>query len=261
MRNLEKINPRGLRPSRFTSFVASVAMCIALICIPFAWGAAPEIPVGENPIIHLLLSVLIGSLALAISSIVYSWDWRARYFGFSMLCVSSVSLVALVPMLAVVLFGIFPRAVKVSIVLLYVLTHIWWCRKFIVLYEEIFENTSLRNILYEEDEDAVYYKRRGEKYILKMRDNFSLMPPGRYFVIFISLGVMLMPAMGALGKLTGVPFSHVFLTVAMLPVSWMSTGLAVRGLLVCYRYPARIKRATGKEVYVDLTTGFKKNTD
>ena len=63
---------------------------------------------------------------------------------------------------------------------------------------------------------------------------------------------MLTPIMDVAKTLTGLPFAHVFLVVAMLPVSWMGVGLAFRGFLICYFYLARLTSATGKVVYVDL---------
>lgn len=257
MRNLEATNPKGLRPSRFTSLGAGVSIILVLICVPFAWGAAPEVPLVENSIVQFLILVLVLSLALLFSSIVFQWDWRVKYFGCSMLCMASISFLALVPMFSVLIFGRLSGVIKACIFLFYLFSHVWWCRKFFTIYNEIFSNERMRQILYEEDEDVVYYKRRGDSYLLSRRYKFSQMPPSRYFLVFIFLGMAMVPGMEIVRGLTGVPFAHVFLTVAMLPVSWMSIGLAVRGILVCYHYPAQIKRNTGKEIYVDLTNSYK----
>jgi hypothetical protein len=256
LKDLDATNPQGMKPSKFTSFGAGVSAAIVLICVPFAWGAAPGIPVTENPIVRLLLMMLTLSLALSIISIVCKWDWKIKYFGFSMLSVGSISLLALVPLLAVLVFGVLSWSIKLLISIFYIGSHVWWCRKFFVLYDQIFNDEGMRNILYEEDVDAFYYKRRGDSYLLEKRFKFSQMPSGSYFGIFILLGLMLLPLIGTVRNLTGVPFAHVFLTIAMLPVSWMGIGLAIRGLLVCYHYPARIRRITGKEVYVDLTGSY-----
>ena len=64
----------------------------------------------------------------------------------------------------------------------------------------------------------------------------------------------MVPIMNEISAFIGIPFVHIFLLVAMLPVSCMSIGLSVRGYLIFYLYPAQIKRATGKEVYVDLVS-------
>ncbi len=252
MKNLDAINPQILRPEKFTSFAGAVSAVIGLICLPLAWGAAPDISFANNPVIGFLFSVVGVSLFISFISVVCKWGWEVRFFGFSMLLLSSVSLIALVPLLTVLLFGTLSVKVNSAIIALYMFSHVWWCRKFVIIYRDVFNNCRLRAILYEEDVDVVYYKRKGDNFLLKTEYEFSQMPPNRYFIAFIFLGLMLVPAIGDVQRTAGVPFAHVFLTVAMLPISWMSIGLAVRGFLIYYYYPRKIKSTTGKDVYVDL---------
>jgi hypothetical protein len=123
-----------------------------------------------------------------------------------------------------------------------------------VLYAEVFNDDMLRLAIYEEELDAVYYMRRGDELLLKKHYKFSQMPRDRYFLFFMVLGVSVIPAMGQVRSYIGIPFVHTFLLITMLPVSWMSIGFAVRGFLIFYLYPAKIKNATGKDVYVDLAS-------
>jgi len=83
--------------------------------------------------------------------------------------------------------------------------------------------------------------RRGGEFVLDKHSKFSQVPQGKYFVLFVALALLMMPAMGAICGFIGLPFVHIFLLVAMLPVSWMNVGLAVRAYLIFYSYPFRMK--------------------
>lgn len=254
MRNLDAINPALLRPSKFASFSAGTLLALAVISAPLAWGAAQEIPLAENPIVLFIGLILAISVMLALTSAVFQWGWKAKYYGVSLLGVAGISFLAVVPVLAVALYSRAPYWVRGIIFLIYGVSHFVWCRKFAVLYKNVFANENLRTVIYEEEADAVYYMRRGDDYIIDKYCKFSQTPRDRYFVLFIFIALLLIPVMRPVCEFIGIPFVHIFLLVAMLPVSWMSIGLAVRAYLIFYLYPARIKRATGKEVYVDLVS-------
>lgn len=70
------------------------------------------------------------------------------------------------------------------------------------------------------------------------------------FVLFMALAFLMAPFASSLAHFVGIPFIHIFLTVAGLPITLMCLGLAVRGYLIFYYYPWMLKRTTGKEVYV-----------
>lgn len=252
MRDLDAINPRQMRPSRFVGICAGLPLILGLVSLPLASGAAPDVPFMENPVAQLLFFVVGTSLAIALMASVLKWDWKAKYYGLTLLSGISISLFAIVPLLALMVYGRAPLWLKALILMVYVISHFLWCRKFFVLYQDIFANEILRAVVYEEEADAVYYSRRGDQFLLGKYYKFSQMPRDRYFAIFILLGLALMPMMSNVSAIMGIPFAHVFLLVSMLPVSWMSFGFAARGYLVCYFYPAKIKNATGKEVYVDV---------
>jgi hypothetical protein len=225
---------------------------MALLSVPLANEAAPSVPLLENPIVLMVCVALGISSILAMGSVVFGWGWKAKYYGISFLCFASVSFLAIVPCLAVVVYGSAPYWVRLTIILIYGITHFLWCRKFAVLYKNVFDDEVLRTRIYEEESDAVYYIRGGDEFIIEKYYKFSQIPRDRYFILFIVIALLMIPVMGAVRAFMGAPFVHIFLLVAMLPVSWMSIGFAVRGFLIFYMYPARIKRATGKDVYVDL---------
>lgn len=254
MRNLESINPEFLRPSKSSRLGAFILFAMVLLGIPLASEAAPDLPFVANPILLLLCIGLGISLILAAVSAVFRLGWNAKYYGVSFLCFASVSFLAIVPCMAVLLYGNAPYWAKGVLILIYVVSHFFWCRKLTILYKNVFEDEILRAAMYEEESDAVYYMRLADEFILSKYYRFSQMPRDRYFVISIVVALLMIPAMHDVSAFIGVPFVHIFLLIAMLPVSWMSIGFAVRGFLLFYMYPARIKKATGKDVYVDLVS-------
>ena len=54
------------------------------------------------------------------------------------------------------------------------------------------------------------------------------------------------------GFFLGVPFVHLLLAVGAIPLDMMAIGLAVRGWMIFYRFPAKLHRETTKVVYVNL---------
>jgi hypothetical protein len=252
LRNLDSINPVLLRPSKLSSISACIVLVLTLLNVPLAYGGAPGIPFFKNLIVLLLAIVLAISSILAVVSAIFRWDWKARYYGFSFLCAAGISFLGIVPFLVAVLYGKAPYWTKLVIILIYGISHYLWCRKFTRLYKQIFDNENLRATVYEEEGDAIYYMRRGDEFLLDKHYKFSQVPRDRYFIIFIFVALLMAPTMQTINAFVGIPFVHVFLLVAMLPVSWMGIGFAVRGFLIFYMYPTKIKRATGKDVFVDL---------
>lgn len=254
MRNLDSINPEFLRPSRLSAISAFLLFALTLVSVPLADGAAPNTPILKNPIVISISFILAVSSMLTLSSLLFRWGWKAKCYGISFLFFASVSYLGIVPCLAVVLYSTGPYWVRVFVILTYGISIFFWCRKFSVIYAEVFDDDILRAAIYEEESDAVYYMRRGDELLLKKHYKFSQMPRDRYFLLFIILGVFVIPIMSQVRAYIGIPSVHTFLLIAMLPASWMSIGFAVRGFLIFYLYPAKIKKATGKDVYVDLAS-------
>lgn len=256
LKNLDLTNPRFLRPSAFSWVGALLLFLLALVGIGLAYGPVPDIPLHNNPIVLSLFFVIAASLLLFILPPIFNWGWKARNFGFTGLCLASVSLLAVVPCLVLFLYGKSSYVLDVVVAVTYVVTHIVWCRRFFKVYSHIFKNKELRDIVYREELDAVYYSQRADKYLLEKFYKFSQEPRARYFVGFLLLALFLIPFTKPAKVLTGLPFAHLFLIIGALPISWMCIGFAFRSFLIFYYYPAKIMAETGKDVYVDLVGSF-----
>lgn len=259
MRALDSSNPQILRPSSFASFSAIVPLLCVIFSLPLASGAASEIAFFENPIVVILLALGAAFLLIIPVPIVFRWDWKACYYGFSLLCLGGISLLAAVPLLSVVLYGRAPIYALLVILFLYGISHFLWCRKFVVLYRGVFSDDNLRIIIYQEENDAVYYMRRGDEFLLRKRYKFSQIPSD--WLIGVSVGSALLMAvdMHAVAGFIGLPFVHAFLIIAMIPISCIGAGIATRGFLLFYLFPAKIKKITGKTVYVDVVGKYRSN--
>lgn len=252
MRDLDNLNPDILRPSKLTGISVVTSFALTFLAISLADGAAANIPITENPILFVIFIIFGMSALLALASLIFRWGWKAKHYGIPFLSFASVSYLGIVPCLAVVLYSNAPYWIRGITLLVYGVSHFFWCRKFTLLYARAFSDAILRASIYEEESDAVYYMRRGDEFLLEKYFKFSQMPQDRYFAFFIVVGIAMIPLMSSVRTLIGLPSVHVFLLVAMLPVSWMGIGFAVRGFLIFYLYPTRIKKMTGKDVYVDL---------
>ncbi|WP_152594629.1 hypothetical protein [Massilia sp. BSC265] len=258
MRDLDSINPTFMRPSGFSRIGGLGALLLTLLSIPFASGPVPDIPLERNPIVSVLVVMLITSIGLLVAPFLSKWDWRTKYFGTSVLCIVSFILFTLIPCIVLFVYGTAPLIIDAMVFSIYAICYFFWCRKFFAIYREIYDSAELREILYQEDLDAIYYSQRGDKYLLEKIYRFSQVPRDRYFVCSIVLACLLIPSMERLKELLGIPFHHIFLIVGAFPVSLMFAGLAVRSYLIFYKYPAELKKATGKEVYVDLVSNCQK---
>lgn len=256
MKDLDSINPAFMRPSSFSKLGALGTFLLALIGIPLASFPVPDVPFERNPIVLVLFVMVLGSLGLLITPFFSRWDWRTKYFGSSALCLASFLVFTFIPCMVLLLYGKAPLAVDLIIVGVYAGCLVLWCRKFFAIYNQIYENDELRRIVYHEEPDAIYYSQRGDKYLLEKFYKFSQSPRDRYFLCSMIIACLLIPIMDKIKEFMGIPFPHIFLIVGALPVSLMFAGLVVRSYLIFYKYPAKLRKATGKDVYVDLVSDY-----
>jgi hypothetical protein len=76
-------------------------------------------------------------------------------------------------------------------------------------------------------------------------------------IIFIApmvIAFLLTPFMSSVTHWVGMPFTYVFLAVSAIPINLLCLGVATKGFLIFYYYPWKIKRLTGKTVFVDMAT-------
>jgi hypothetical protein len=253
MRNLDAINPSILRPSKFCIIGSFIFVVFILISLPLASGAAPKIDLERNVVVLFMAILLVGYMALAVASILFEWNWETKFYGVFLFCVGSISFISISPTLSILIYGNISILIKLLIGSLYFFSNFIWCRKFFKIYEKIFYNVNMKNIIFEEDEDAVYYMRSGDNILLKNNFNFSQLPRDGYLFAFLGLGIFLFPFINKLNLILGTPSSVTFLIFSAVPIGWLGVGLTYKVYLVFYFYPAKIKNFTGKKVYVDLS--------
>lgn len=161
-----------------------------------------------------------------------------------------MGLIGIVPWLSIVFFSSLPLWARLLLFGIYFGAIAYWCRRFVVYYRHIFDDVDLRSVVYEENNDAIYYLQQGDKMLFEKKIKLAQVPPDLVFVLSIAVAFLLTPFASILVRLLGIPFIHIFLTVAGLPIALMCLGLALRGYLIFYYYPWQLTRKTGKEVYV-----------
>ncbi len=253
MRNLDLTNPAIARPSRSCALGAVVPLILGASSLAFANGAAPGLGISSNPLSILAFLVLTVGLALLIIPPVFKWDWRSRYFGVSLAVLGFLMLLGLVPCLSIVLYSKLSLPLRLAILIFYFGIHVFWARRFVKFYNQVEVDPKLWGMLYQEDSDAVYYVQKADVYLIEKKFKFNQFPSAVFFVVAMLMGAALLPFMSMVTTAVGLPFPHIFLTIAALPVSLMGMGFAVRAWLVFFHFPAKTLRLTGKRTYVDMT--------
>ena len=254
MRDLDAINPQIARPNTLTSYLFFLPFFSGLGGWALATGAAPTVAYEDNALAVFSIRLLIGSLILAPLPWLLKWDWRSRYFGSGAFLLGSAALVGLIPLLCIVLYGRLPRVLSWGFLLFEMGLIVWWCRRFVLLYRRIFADTELWKRIYVEESDVVYYLQRADKWAMEEKFKVSQMPSTMLTLLPMIIAFLLVPFMSSVTRFVGVPFTHIFLTIAGIPIVLLCLGGATRGYLIFYYYPWKIKRATGKNVYVDMAS-------
>jgi hypothetical protein len=254
LRNLDKENPLLARPQSVACIGAILPFILGGMCAFLASEATPQTPFSDNPLALFCIGLSIAASVSALMPKIFNWDWRTKYFGFSTVYLASASLLGVIPWLCIVLYSALPLWTRISLFFSYAAIVIWWCRRFVVFYRRAFADKTLRNIIYVEDCDAIYYSQKNDNWLIEKKFKLKQFPSN--IVVFISLGLafLLIPFVRSVKDLVGLPFPYTFLTIGSLPVIMMVLGLTVRGCLVFYYYPWKLKKETGKDVYVDMVT-------
>jgi hypothetical protein len=254
LRNLEKENPTYARPQNVALIGAFLSFTIGGMCMVIANEATPHTAFLDNPLTLFCIFVSVASFAFALIPKIFNWGWKARYFGISMIYLTSVSLLGLIPWLCIVLYSAQHLWMRLIILVGYAVPIILWCRRFAKFYAKIFANQVWHDFIYREDTDAVYYMQKNDNWLVEKRYKLAIFPSGIATVAPVALAFVLVPFIKIVNSQTGLPFAHTFLSVAGLPIIMTFLGLGMRGFLVFYYYPWKIKQATGKDVYVDMVT-------
>lgn len=250
MKNLDALNPSIAQPRTFSSTIAFLPFLLGLVCLPLAFAAAPTLPFERNILALVCAAQSLTSVILMIVPRFFHWDWQSKYFGVTLLCVGSTSVIGVIPWLGIVIFSDLSISFRFVLLLAYTVAVTWWCRRFVKHYRQIFNDPTMRNEVYKEDEDAIYYMQQGDKLLFEKRLKLEQFPPNTLSILFLLLAFLTVPFATALSDSVGASYINIFLSIAGVPIVLMSLGLGVRGYLIFYHYPWRLKRSTGKDVYV-----------
>jgi hypothetical protein len=236
----------------------SVSLFIPIVMGCGAWalatGAAPGRPLHENYLALIGLGIALAAITSLPIPYIFRWNWETKYFGASMLSLSSGSIIGLYPVLCIVQYSLLPFFVRLALLVFEATLIIRWCLRFVDIYHLIYCDKSLFRCMYNEDSTAVYYSQQADKKIIEKKLKFEQFPPSKYFIISGVLAFCLLPFATTLSRLIGIPFPHIFLAVFATPLNLMFLGLCTKGWLAFYFYPMKIKRETNKPVFIDISS-------
>jgi hypothetical protein len=252
LRDLDSINPQMVRPARLFGAGAIVPVAFSSIGSVLAQAAAPSIPITSNPLCLLNFLVLGATICMVILSKLNNWGWNVKYFGASLFHLASVTLIFLVPCFCLLLYSTAPIFLRIFIFSACIAVHVAWCYRFLKLYKKIYHDINVVNALYQEEDDAIYYIQKFDKYLLEKKYKFEQFPKNRYFLLSILLSLAILAFVEPVKTALGLPLIHIFFLVNTLPISLMAAGLVTRSWIIFYYYPMRIRKRTSKQVYVDM---------
>jgi hypothetical protein len=254
LKKLDQINPKMAKPEKILPIGAILPFMLGGMCWVLASEVTPNVPFLQDPLsMFCVLSMIMGCF-LVVAPKMFKWDWKSRYFGFGVICVGSTSLPGVISWLCIVFYSHLPLLVRYFLFLSYGAIVIWWCWRFVLYYQPVMLAAHLHSKIYSEDDDAVYYLQKNDTWLLNNRYRFRQLPPNIFFVTMSLLGFLSFPFARNVFSVTGIPVIHIFMAISFSPIVLLSLGLMTRGYLIYYHYPRKIKRKTGKEVYIDMAT-------
>jgi hypothetical protein len=254
LRQLDEINPMVAHPRQACAVLALLPFMLSGMSAIFAGEATPDQPISTNRIAQICLVLCLLSVMLIPAPILFRWDWKAKFFGAALIYSGAMALIGLVPWACILVYSSLPVWSRIIVFLAYAVPIVFWSRRFVILYRNIFQNEKMREIIYSEEEGAVYYLQKGDVWLMEKKFKFKQIPSSYLFLVAVVLSFLCIPFAFALSRSAALPFVHILLTVMSLPIILMGTGLVTRAYLIFYYYPWRIKRATAKDVYVDMST-------
>jgi hypothetical protein len=252
--DLDKVNPKFARPNTFCANTAFLPFALSTCSMFLAVGAAPHVEVFRNPLFLVCFVICILSVFLFIIPRIFKWDWKAEYFGVSVIYLGSVALLGAIPWGSILLYSKLPIVLRVVGFLLYLFILIGWAWRFVVVYRSISGNAINRQRIYVESDALIYYRQKTDVRILEKEMRFRQFPNALFVIIFMFGAVLTIPNATYLKSIVGLPFTHLFLAIAAIPTDMMAIGLVTRGFIVYYVYPRMIFKESGKRVFVDLVS-------
>lgn len=254
MRNLDSINAAA----KSTKFLFAISLILPIFMGSAAWAlainAAPRVPIHQNYLETFSLAVILLAVIAAPIPYLFRWNWETKYFGACCISLAGASIAGIYPFLCLLLYSSLPLLIRLVIVAVEGALIIVWCRRFVEVYRIAYADKQLFCCIYEEEATAVYYLQTGDRKVIEELLKFKAFPDGKYFVISILIAFSLVPFASSVSQFIGIPFFHVFIGICTLPINLMLLGMATKGWLVYYFYPKKIKGATNKPVYVDMSS-------
>jgi len=254
LKDLDRINPHLARPSRFVSLMAVLPLILSGVGMALATGAAKSVPFYQNPVWLFCAGVMGFSSLMLFVPRIFSWDWRAEYFGVGGLFLGSVCMIGGVAWVSVLIYSSLPLWLRIPMFGIYVYMIVFWSWRFVRFYRDLFSNNTEFGALYHEEAGACYYKQKADKKVGQSKKAPVPVPSPVFIVLATLLAVLSLFFARELSSYVGLPIVHIFLAVMSVPLDMMFFGFVVRSALVYFYYPAVIYKQSGLRVYVDMAT-------
>jgi hypothetical protein len=254
LRDLDALNFAAKSTKSVFAFSLIIPLMMGLVTWALANGAALGVSLYDNYLEIIGVSMMAYAIIALPIPYLFKWNWETKYFGAGIFHMASGSILGIAPLLCILQYSSLPILARLILTLLESVVIIWWCYRFLKIYRSIYENKNLFNYIYKEEPKAIYYSQVADRKVIEEILKFDLYPKSSYFVAPFLAAFSLTPFASSVTQFFGLPFIHVFLSIAATPLNMMFLGASTKMWLVFHFYPMKIKKETGKPVYVDMST-------
>lgn len=254
MKNLDELNPTLARPQNMVPIGSTLTFLMGGMGAILASDATPNIAFFDNILALICVALCPAAIFTAVIPRIQNWDWKTKYFGFTTISLASGCIMGIVPWLCIVLHSELALSLRLTLFIVYAATVTWWCGRYATYYRKIYADSSLRTFIYATDYNEIYYLQKNDTWLLEKKFKFKNFPSSAMTITSVGLAFAMFPFIDTINELVGLPFAYSFLTIASLTTTMMLLGLSTKCFLVFYYYPIKLKKESGKEVYVDMAT-------
>lgn len=216
-----------------------------------AADVSSRVPARENMLVWIGLLHATGCIAVAASLVVAKWSWRAEQHGLLAFVMMGFAYFMLSSYLGIVIFSPAHPTFRALMLVILLAYHGWWISRVVRWYGRAWHDDSLRNLIYVERSDHIVYLREGERNV-RERLGVQFFPSNWTLVSTFLLGLGTYFARDNLTRYFDASWVPIAFAIWGLSLSVFVTTMVTSSVMTCFVFPSRLRRQTGKHVYVDL---------
>lgn len=251
MRDLDAINHSTPRSLLATSAVAPMFMGLVIMAVI---DDRPYDRSFDDPAMQFAAGMVGAGIVMLALAFVYRWTWQTRHIGVAFLNLLVLSSTSLVPALWISIDSGLSAPWRALLAQVVVAAHLLYGRRTLQDCRKIAADDTLFGLLYQEDEEAVYFLRKVQARFREQLFQEKKVARSRLDIGLSAAAVALAVVLATLADIQDLPAVPILGAIGCLPLSVWILCVVLRGWMFHVWYPLQIRRRTGKHVYLDQGT-------